>query len=147
MKRLERVSDLIARFETPYGMELLASVHWVAMHDDPPARSEQDAERAVRNWNERKRRVLGHRHGHPGEYLDAARRAAPRRAHRIRRHRLGRLRQAGRLRAGLGLLAPMARSPAPRPRRSRPGLATLTHGGLSILEGLEVAVPFIELRR
>ncbi len=62
LKRLERVSDLIAGFETPYGMELLASVHWVAMHDDPPARSEQDAERAVRNWNERKRRVFQANH-------------------------------------------------------------------------------------
>jgi O-acetyl-ADP-ribose deacetylase (regulator of RNase III) len=29
-KRFERVSKLIAGFETPFGMELLATVHWVA---------------------------------------------------------------------------------------------------------------------
>ncbi|MCC5669167.1 hypothetical protein LC653_36310 [Nostoc sp. CHAB 5784] len=28
-KRLERVSNLIIGFETPYGMELLVTVHWV----------------------------------------------------------------------------------------------------------------------
>ncbi|WP_052314982.1 hypothetical protein [Thiocystis violascens] len=62
LERLERVSDLIAGFETPYGMELLASVHWVAVHEDPPARSGQDAERAVRDWNERKHRVFQAQH-------------------------------------------------------------------------------------
>jgi O-acetyl-ADP-ribose deacetylase (regulator of RNase III) len=58
LERLEHVSNLIAGFETPYGMELLASVHWVAVHEDPSARSEQDAERAVRDWNARKRRIF-----------------------------------------------------------------------------------------
>ena len=31
-QRLERVTDLIEGFETPYGMELLATVHWVVHH-------------------------------------------------------------------------------------------------------------------
>ncbi|NNJ12959.1 macro domain-containing protein [Chloroflexales bacterium ZM16-3] len=53
--RLSRVGDLIEGYETPYGVELLSSVHWVAQ-ESPAAR--QDAHRAaeeVHAWNERKR--------------------------------------------------------------------------------------------
>lgn len=60
--RLNRVSDLIAGFETPYGMELLSSVHWVATHDDPAAQDESDAAQAVQNWNERKRSMFQPHH-------------------------------------------------------------------------------------
>ncbi|MCH8937244.1 MAG: macro domain-containing protein, partial [Gemmatimonadetes bacterium] len=35
--RLERVAELIHGYETPYGMELLSSVHWVAKHASPPS--------------------------------------------------------------------------------------------------------------
>lgn len=61
-KRLGRVSDLIAGFETPYGMELLSSVHWVAAHDEPAARDENVAAQAVQNWNDRKRSMFHPRH-------------------------------------------------------------------------------------
>lgn len=61
-KRLERVSDVIAGFETPYGMELLSSVHWVATHDDPAARDEGVAAQAVQNWNDRKRSMFQAHH-------------------------------------------------------------------------------------
>jgi O-acetyl-ADP-ribose deacetylase (regulator of RNase III) len=60
-ERLDRVSELIAGFETPYGMELLSSVHWVATHDQPAAYNEKDAAHAVQIWNERKRGMV---HGH-----------------------------------------------------------------------------------
>lgn len=54
-KRLQRVSRLIEGFETPYGMELLATVHWVAK-DDPAISTDDDAIiAAVRNWSKRKR--------------------------------------------------------------------------------------------
>jgi O-acetyl-ADP-ribose deacetylase (regulator of RNase III) len=59
--RVERVSRLIAGFETPYGMELLATVHWVASHE-PKARSADEAVAAVRAWNDRKRRILRPQH-------------------------------------------------------------------------------------
>ena len=52
--RLERVAQLIEGFETPYGMELLSSVHWVARRADQ-VRSAEDAVRAVHCWNDRKR--------------------------------------------------------------------------------------------
>ena len=40
-------------FETPFGMELLASVHWVATREN--ASSAKEAAQAVYAWNERKR--------------------------------------------------------------------------------------------
>jgi hypothetical protein len=55
--RLERVSALIEGFETPHGMELLSSVHWVAKRDRA-VRQADDAVRSVRSWNERKRRTF-----------------------------------------------------------------------------------------
>ena len=54
LRNLQRVFDLIDGFETNSGMELLASVHWVATHDDEPAQDAQAAARAVHAWNERK---------------------------------------------------------------------------------------------
>ena len=52
--RLQHVADLIEGFETPYGMELLSSVHWVAKKDSPPATDEDSAVAAVHGWNRRK---------------------------------------------------------------------------------------------
>jgi hypothetical protein len=45
--------DLISGFETPFGMELLSTVHWVATRENATT-----ADLAVRNtydWNNRKR--------------------------------------------------------------------------------------------
>jgi O-acetyl-ADP-ribose deacetylase (regulator of RNase III) len=56
--RLERVSELIAGFESPYGLELLASVHWVAKHDIPLANSPDIAVEKVHEWNARKKKVF-----------------------------------------------------------------------------------------
>lgn len=53
--RLQRVADLIEGFETPYGMELLSSVHWVVRRDKVAAADEEAAVAAVHGWNERKR--------------------------------------------------------------------------------------------
>jgi len=60
--RLQKVAELIEGFETPYGMELLASVHWVARHNEPPARSVEAAVDAVHNWNDRKRKMFSPKH-------------------------------------------------------------------------------------
>lgn len=53
--RLSRVAELIEGFETPYGMELLSSVHWVCTHGEPKATDTEDAVRSVQSWNDRKR--------------------------------------------------------------------------------------------
>lgn len=60
--RLKRVASLIEGFETPYGMELLASTHWVSIHGDPAAASARAAVIAVRQWNDRKRTMFKPEH-------------------------------------------------------------------------------------
>jgi O-acetyl-ADP-ribose deacetylase (regulator of RNase III) len=62
LNRLNRVAEIIEGFETPYGMELLSSVHWVAVHADPSAVDELTAITKVHNWNERKARMFHSQH-------------------------------------------------------------------------------------
>jgi len=59
--QVERVRNLIQGFETPYGMELLASVHWVATQE-PNIKTADDAIVAVHKWNARKRAILREDH-------------------------------------------------------------------------------------
>lgn len=61
-KHLERVAKLIEGFETPYGMELLSSAHWVAVHNDSPARDADSAIEQVYAWNTRKRKMFKPNH-------------------------------------------------------------------------------------
>jgi O-acetyl-ADP-ribose deacetylase (regulator of RNase III) len=56
--RFERVADLVEGFETPFGMELLATVHWVMTREG--ATSPPDAALAVYRWNARKRAFSEH---------------------------------------------------------------------------------------
>jgi O-acetyl-ADP-ribose deacetylase (regulator of RNase III) len=58
--RFERVADLIDGFESPYGLELLATTHWAATHED--ARSADEAAAAVRAWSPRKERLFTPEH-------------------------------------------------------------------------------------
>ena len=60
--RLDRISSLISGFETPYGMELLSSVHWVATHEEPHACTAESAVSAVHRWNDRKRKMFKAEH-------------------------------------------------------------------------------------
>jgi O-acetyl-ADP-ribose deacetylase (regulator of RNase III) len=62
LKRLNRVAELIEGFETPYGMELISSVHWVAKHQEPAAEDAAAAVRAVHAWNDRKRAMFKAEH-------------------------------------------------------------------------------------
>ena len=50
----ERVADLVEGFETPFGLELLSTVHWVAAHEG--ANNESDAQLLVYSWSDRKKR-------------------------------------------------------------------------------------------
>lgn len=54
-ERLDRVRRLIEGFETPAAMELLASVHWVAMHNLGAAADPAIAMHAVQGWSKRKK--------------------------------------------------------------------------------------------
>lgn len=51
--RLDRVARLIHGFETPHGMELLSTIHWVATREG--ALTPEDAAEKTHRWNERKR--------------------------------------------------------------------------------------------
>jgi len=62
-RHLERVADLVDGFETPYGMELLASVHWAAVHDGDVSDG-QTAVSAMARWNDRKRNLFKPAHIH-----------------------------------------------------------------------------------
>ena len=53
--RFERVAQLVDGFETPLGLELLSTVHWVATREN--ATSVQDAEAKVYAWNNQKKRL------------------------------------------------------------------------------------------
>ncbi|MCL6625198.1 type II toxin-antitoxin system antitoxin DNA ADP-ribosyl glycohydrolase DarG [Alicyclobacillus shizuokensis] len=58
LEHLSRVQQIIEGFETPYGMELLATVHWLC-HKHPSIRSNPErVVEAVHNWNERKKRLF-----------------------------------------------------------------------------------------
>jgi hypothetical protein len=56
--RYERVTELIEGFESPYGMELLASVHWVATQPEEGGKDLDSILVAIANWNDRKRQVM-----------------------------------------------------------------------------------------
>jgi len=51
--RLNRVGSLIEGFETPFGMELLSTVHWVATRENAPSAEEALAQ--TYEWADRKR--------------------------------------------------------------------------------------------
>jgi len=52
--RFQRVADLVKGFETPFGLELLSTVHWVATREG--AATQDKAIAATFAWSDRKRR-------------------------------------------------------------------------------------------
>jgi hypothetical protein len=54
------VAELIDGFETPYGLELLATTHWVATRES--AVNPRQAARFVRSWSDRKGRLFTDEH-------------------------------------------------------------------------------------
>ena len=56
LARFERVADLIEGFESPFGLELLAKVHWRVSSDRPD--SPEELVKLVHSWNDRKHRFL-----------------------------------------------------------------------------------------
>lgn len=62
LNRLERVSKLIEGFETPYSIELLATVHWLANKEAVPVRTAEEAVQGVHNWNDRKKATYPAKH-------------------------------------------------------------------------------------
>jgi len=55
IKRLESVKNLIKGFETPYGMELLSTVHWIANEFPEAAKDPEIVVEKVQQWSMRKK--------------------------------------------------------------------------------------------
>ncbi|MEM1165517.1 MAG: macro domain-containing protein [Planctomycetota bacterium] len=60
--RLRRMGTLIEGFETPYGMELLSSVHYVTVHGEPRAADIDEAVDRVHAWSPRKAKTMKPQH-------------------------------------------------------------------------------------
>jgi hypothetical protein len=67
--RFDRVGKLVEGFETPFGLELLATVHWVATREN--AIDAEDATAKVYAWNDRKKRFSPRQIGIAFETLHA----------------------------------------------------------------------------
>lgn len=60
--RLDRVSELIEGFESPFGMELLSSVHWVVRHEVERSDDQAQIFDRVHRWSSRKRTLFAEEH-------------------------------------------------------------------------------------
>ncbi len=65
--RMDRVVQLIEGFESTYGLELLATVHWAAWRDNAGGRRREpitldEVEQVVGSWNRRKERLFTRQH-------------------------------------------------------------------------------------
>ena len=58
--RFERVAKLIEGFETPFGMELLSTVHWVSTRED--AHTEGEVTKSIHEWSPRKASLINQEH-------------------------------------------------------------------------------------
>lgn len=58
--RIQKVSDLIEGYQSPYGVELLSTVHWVNKHEG--ASNPAEAYQAIQVWNDRKKALMSPLH-------------------------------------------------------------------------------------
>ena len=63
-QHLKRVKALIEGFETPYGMELLSTIHWVVTHEPDNSRNLEKISERVASWNHRKKQLMKPKHIH-----------------------------------------------------------------------------------
>jgi O-acetyl-ADP-ribose deacetylase (regulator of RNase III) len=62
IERLKKVKELISGFETPYGMELISTVHWANKHGHIPFNEPKKIVEFVQKWNERKKMTFKESH-------------------------------------------------------------------------------------
>lgn len=61
-RRIERVLHLAEGFESAYGLELLASVHWISQHEPETAGDPRLVVQRVQQWTSRKGRMFSEDH-------------------------------------------------------------------------------------
>lgn len=64
LTRSQRVLGLASGYESPYAMELLSTVHWVATHESQPVTTPDAAASAVAAWSPRKATLFTPAHVH-----------------------------------------------------------------------------------
>jgi O-acetyl-ADP-ribose deacetylase (regulator of RNase III) len=64
LARSQQVLDLACGYESPYAMELLSTVHWVATHEPEPATDPNGAASAIAAWSARKATLFTPAHVH-----------------------------------------------------------------------------------
>ncbi len=69
LNRFERVKELVSGFETPFGLELLATVHWVMQKEQ--ATSQEEVMEKVYSWNARKKQFTSRQLGIAMDVLSA----------------------------------------------------------------------------
>jgi len=62
LERLGKVKKMIHGFETPYGMELLSTVHWVLKQYPEQSRDLSFVVQHIQNWNARKKELFTEKH-------------------------------------------------------------------------------------
>jgi O-acetyl-ADP-ribose deacetylase (regulator of RNase III) len=60
--RFDHVAELINGFETPYGLELLATAHWLAVHEPMGREDVETVIHGFEQWNDRKRLTFSRDH-------------------------------------------------------------------------------------
>ncbi len=61
--RFNQVSELIEGFETPFGMELISSVHWVSTYERSKEKSDlTEIINNIQSWNDRKKKYFKPNH-------------------------------------------------------------------------------------
>lgn len=63
-QHLERVKALIKGFETPYGMELLSTIHWILTHEPDRSGSPEKISERIASWSQRKKELMKPKHIH-----------------------------------------------------------------------------------
>jgi len=61
-ERMDRVLELVGGYESAYGLELLATVHWVASHDVGSQGDDAAVVDGVQGWNRRKEHMFTDQH-------------------------------------------------------------------------------------
>src|SRR5699024_2343064 len=62
MERLEKVKKVIHGFETPYGMELLSTIHWIVNENPEKSRDLSFTIEQIQRWNARKKKIFTAKH-------------------------------------------------------------------------------------
>jgi hypothetical protein len=56
--RLEKVKKLIVGFESPLGLELLATIHWLVKHESISSKNPDEIISKIQSWNQHKKNTM-----------------------------------------------------------------------------------------